>query len=368
MHVCRAAGRAAVRLGVAVSGGSDSLALLHLLARWRRRRDAAGGDGRSRAAARGGARGRPRRRDLRRAGHRITTGCDWTGWDLAGNLQDRARRARYRLLADWAGRQRLAAVALGHTLDDQAETFLMRLARQAGVDGLSRMAAEFTPRRCRVPAPASGLPQGRVARRILSARGMTGSTIRRTRMRALTGSRRARRWRIWRRWGSERKVWRGSPITWRRRAKRCTVQAADAARRIARLEAGDAGLRRAPACWSCRPRPAAVCWRARCNSWRPARLRATVGRRFWRFGTICSQGRNAALHGCRLIVRGDECVDRTRTERGCRDRAVRPTCFGTGAGALPARDAHRPACARPWARPVWRRARTGARPGCRAMS
>lgn len=63
-------------------------------------------------------------------------------WDGEGNLQDRARRARLRLIAEWAKGRGLDAVALGHTRDDQAETFLMRLARGAGVDGLSAMAGE----------------------------------------------------------------------------------------------------------------------------------------------------------------------------------------------------------------------------------
>ncbi len=65
----------------------------------------------------------------------------WQGWDGAGNLQDQARRARLSLIADWARRKGVAAVALGHTQDDQAETVLMRLARRAGVDGLSAMPA-----------------------------------------------------------------------------------------------------------------------------------------------------------------------------------------------------------------------------------
>ncbi|KIC51189.1 hypothetical protein RA29_04850 [Tateyamaria sp. ANG-S1] len=65
----------------------------------------------------------------------------WTGWDGQGNLQAAARDARYELIADWAYANRIGTVALGHTADDQAETFLMRLARGAGVDGLSAMAA-----------------------------------------------------------------------------------------------------------------------------------------------------------------------------------------------------------------------------------
>lgn len=60
-------------------------------------------------------------------------------WDGTGNLQDAARRGRRRLIADWARANGIDTVALGHTRDDVAETFLMRLARGAGLDGLSAM-------------------------------------------------------------------------------------------------------------------------------------------------------------------------------------------------------------------------------------
>ncbi len=133
------------RLGIGVSGGSDSMALLHLL--------------RACAAARGVALEAAtvdhglRPEAAAEAGF-VADSCGalgirhetlrWAGWDGRGNLQAEARAARYRLLADWAQRRGLDAVALAHTRDDQAETFLMRLAREAGVDGLSAMASRFS--------------------------------------------------------------------------------------------------------------------------------------------------------------------------------------------------------------------------------
>lgn len=67
----------------------------------------------------------------------------WQGWDGRGNIQDKARRARRGLLAQWAQQSGVAAVALAHSQDDLAEGFLMRLARSAGVDGLAAMAPRF---------------------------------------------------------------------------------------------------------------------------------------------------------------------------------------------------------------------------------
>jgi tRNA(Ile)-lysidine synthase len=130
----------ACRIGVAVSGGGDSMALLHLLHR------AAAQRGFALSAVTVDHRLRPESA-AEAAG--VAAFCASLGvahdtlvWDhgpIPGNLMDQARRARIALMADWAQARGIGHIALGHTADDQAETFLMGLARASGLDGLSGM-------------------------------------------------------------------------------------------------------------------------------------------------------------------------------------------------------------------------------------
>lgn len=93
----------------------------------------------------------------------------WDGASAGGNLQAAARRARYALIAEWS--RGLDAVLLGHTLDDQAETVLMRLARGSGVDGLSGMTEGITRDGQRWLRPLLGLRRA-VLRDVLRVRGL----------------------------------------------------------------------------------------------------------------------------------------------------------------------------------------------------
>ena len=124
------------RVGVAVSGGPDSLALLLLAVAARPGLvEAASVDHRLRPESASEA-------------AMVAAVCDQLGvphttltvdWDEVPKSQVQAAASfhRYRLLCDWAQARDLGSVATAHHLDDQAETLLMRLNRGSGVMGLA---------------------------------------------------------------------------------------------------------------------------------------------------------------------------------------------------------------------------------------
>ncbi len=137
---------------VAVSGGPDSMALMHVLALLRRTLGHTlvghGVDHGLRAGA---------REELALAAelaYRLGVPFAITTVDVApgGNLQARAREARHRALQDAAARAGARVVATGHTADDRAETVLLRLLRGAGPRGL----AVLGPRAPSPVAPSEG--------------------------------------------------------------------------------------------------------------------------------------------------------------------------------------------------------------------
>lgn len=124
------------RLGIAVSGGPDSLALLLLAAATRPGRvEAATIDHGLRDGSRAEAEMVADVCSGLAVPHAVLTAA-WADKPTTA-IQERAREKRYCLLAGWASDRQLDAIATAHHLDDQAETLLMRLARGAGVRGLA---------------------------------------------------------------------------------------------------------------------------------------------------------------------------------------------------------------------------------------
>ena len=124
------------RIGVAVSGGPDSLALLLLAAAARPAQvEAATIDHGLRPESRGEAEMVAAVCDSLGVPHAILT-ARWSEI-LETAIQERARKERYLLLGYWAEEHGIDAIVTAHHAEDQAETVLMRLARGAGVRGLA---------------------------------------------------------------------------------------------------------------------------------------------------------------------------------------------------------------------------------------
>jgi tRNA(Ile)-lysidine synthase len=128
------------RVGIAVSGGPDSLALLLLAAAARPRLvEAATVDHALRPESRAEAEMVAGICERLRVPHNILT-AEWEKLPDS-QLQAAASFKRYQLLGGWARERSIPAVATAHHLDDQAETYLMRLNRGAGVTGLAGIRA-----------------------------------------------------------------------------------------------------------------------------------------------------------------------------------------------------------------------------------
>ncbi|HEY6862137.1 MAG TPA: tRNA lysidine(34) synthetase TilS [Pseudolabrys sp.] len=129
-------------LVLAVSGGPDSTALMVLAARWRDalktkpKLIAVTVDHGLRKESKREAAAVARLARKLKIAHRTLR---WNGSKPSTGLQEAARMARYRLLGDAARRLGATHILTAHTLDDQAETVLIRMTRGSGITGLGAM-------------------------------------------------------------------------------------------------------------------------------------------------------------------------------------------------------------------------------------
>ncbi|MGL9725248.1 MAG: tRNA lysidine(34) synthetase TilS [Wolbachia sp.] len=130
------------QIAVAVSGGVDSVVLLHLMINWAKESKFLAPIA---LTVNHGLRLESQKEAYfaisyaKKLGAKESLVLNWEKQNIKGNIQLQARKARYRLLVEWCKNHNIQYLFVAHHKDDQAETFLLRLERGSGIDGLSSM-------------------------------------------------------------------------------------------------------------------------------------------------------------------------------------------------------------------------------------
>jgi tRNA(Ile)-lysidine synthase len=128
------------RIALAVSGGSDSTAMMHLVQYWNARRDL-------KVALTVLSVDHGLRAEATKECKQVASWCDaiglphvilkWTGEKPVTGLQAKARQARYYLMTEWCLENDVPVLLTAHTADDQAETVVMRRTRTSSLKSLA---------------------------------------------------------------------------------------------------------------------------------------------------------------------------------------------------------------------------------------
>ena len=157
-------------IAVAVSGGADSLALTLLCKSWV---DMRKGTVSALSVDHGLREGSTD--EIKQLGKWLVArgiehiALPWIGNKPRTGLQAAARIARYDLLENWCLKNDVLHLLLGHHQDDQAETFLLRLAHSSGIDGLAGMAGIIEKSHVRLLRPFLTTPKDRLCATLKAA-------------------------------------------------------------------------------------------------------------------------------------------------------------------------------------------------------
>ncbi|MGL9718269.1 MAG: tRNA lysidine(34) synthetase TilS [Wolbachia sp.] len=127
------------KVAVAVSGGVDSITLLHLMISWAKETLPIALIVNHGLRSESQEEAESAENYARELGVKESFILNWEKQNIRGNVQLQARKARYNLLTEWCKNNDVKHLLIAHHKNDQAETFLLRLERGSGIDGLSSM-------------------------------------------------------------------------------------------------------------------------------------------------------------------------------------------------------------------------------------